>query len=44
MGMRIEQRIWTQSSGWTEYSEEKAGLRPQLVLVFGATFTTLAEA
>jgi hypothetical protein len=34
--MRIEQRIWTQTGGWTGASGEGPSMHPQLVLVFGS--------
>jgi hypothetical protein len=36
MGMKIEQRIWTRTEGWSG-SECDSGIGAQLVLVFGST-------
>ena len=36
MGMKIEQRIWTRTEGWSG-SEGDSGVSAQLVLVFGST-------
>src|SRR5688572_25116771 len=35
--MRIEQRKWTQQSGWTQLFTQPLGVVPQLVFVFGAS-------
>ncbi len=37
MGMKIEQRIWTQTEGWAPSQEGETGVSAQLVLVFGST-------
>ena len=37
MGMKIEQRIWTQTEGWSG-SESDSGMSAQLVLVFVSTY------
>jgi hypothetical protein len=41
MGMKIEQRIWTQTEGWSG-SESDSGMSAQLVLVFVSTYALKA--